>query len=156
MESIELAREWGFGTLAVASSDAAPMMSHIPFLISPDGSFAELHLVRSNPITRAINTATPARIAVMGPHGYISPDWYGIENQVPTWNYVAFHLTGRLVPLPATDLPGILVRLSNHFEEQLTPKPVWSMDKIEPDTQEKLMRQIAPFRFEIDEFGYGQ
>lgn len=149
-ESLALAREWGFGMLAVSRADAAPMMSHIPFLVTDDGQNAELHLVRSNPIARAVSGPTPARIAVQGPHGYISPDWYEVEGQVPTWNYIAIHLTGRLVPLPQADLPALLVRLSAHFEAQLAPKPEWLMDKLDDDTADKLMRQIVPFRFEID------
>lgn len=80
-----------------------PFLSHVPFLLSGDGSEARLHLVRSTPITRALLTAPrAARIAVSGPDGYISPDWYGLADQVPTWNYVAVHLTARLT-IEATD-----------------------------------------------------
>ena len=149
-ESLALARELGFGMLAVSQADAAPMISHVPFLVSDDGSFAELHLVRSNPIARALTTPLPARLAVQGPHSYISPDWYGVEDQVPTWNYLAMHFTGRVVPMDAADLPGVLQRLSAHFEARLAPKPEWLMDKLPSDAAARMMRQIAPFRFEID------
>lgn len=150
-ESLALARQWGFGMLAVSSPDAAPMLSHVPFLLAEDGQSAELHLVRSNPIARAAKAPLPARIALQGPHGYISPDWYEIENQVPTWNYIAIHLTGRLCPRPPEELPDMLARLSAHFEAQLAPKPEWLMDKLEEAAAAKLMRQILPFRFEIDQ-----
>jgi len=63
--------------------DGAPLLSHVPFLLSEDGRRAELHLVRSNPICRAAPGA--ARIAVSGSDGYVSPDQYGIPGQVPTW-----------------------------------------------------------------------
>ena len=149
-EALALARDWGFGMLAVSVADAAPMLSHIPFLVAEDGSHAELHLVRSNPIARALSGPSPARIAVQGPHGYISPDWYGVENQVPTWNYLAIHLTGTLHPLPQDALPGLLDRLSAHFEARLAPKPEWTMAKMDPEAAGKLMRQILPFRFDID------
>ncbi|MDQ2089890.1 FMN-binding negative transcriptional regulator [Marimonas arenosa] len=149
-ETLELARDWGFGLLAMSVSDAAPMLSHIPFLLSEDGSAAELHLVRSNPIARALTGPTPARIALQGPHGYVSPDWYGIDGQVPTWNYLAIHLTGRLTPLPENDLPGLLDRLSAHFEARLAPKPEWTMAKMAPEAAAKMMRQVLPFRFHID------
>ena len=149
-ESLGFAREAGFGMLAVSVPGEAPMLSHVPFLLGEDGAAAELHLVRSNPIARAVREAAPAKIAVQGPEGYISPDWYGIEGQVPTWNYVAVHLTGRLVALPDAEMAPMLGRLSEHFEARLLPKPVWTMDKLEPEAAGKLMRMIRPFRFEIE------
>ena len=149
-EDLALAREWGFGMLAVSVVDEAPMLSHIPFLVEEAGGFAELHLVRSNPIARVLKEAAPAKIALQGPHGYVSPDWYGIEDQVPTWNYVAIHLTGVLKPRPEGELEGMLERLSAHFEAQLTPKPPWLLDKVDDEAKERLMRMIVPFRFVIE------
>src|SRR6056297_4116552 len=74
--NIAFAREQGFGLLAVATGEA-PLISHIPFLLSEDGTRAEFHLVRSNPIARLLSALLPARLAVQGPHSYVSPDWYG-------------------------------------------------------------------------------
>ncbi|WP_306007228.1 FMN-binding negative transcriptional regulator [Aquicoccus porphyridii] len=149
-ESLAFAREAGFGLLAVANGDGAPMLSHVPFLVTGDGAAAELHLMRSNPIARACTTPLAARIAVQGPHSYVSPDWYGIDEQVPTWNYLAIHLIGRIEPLPDPELPGILDRLSAHFESRLAPKPEWTMDKMSRDAAARMMRQIRPFRFVIE------
>lgn len=147
-DNIAYARERGFGVLAVNGADA-PMMSHIPFLLSKDGATADLHLVRSNPISRSLKEATPARIAVSGPDSYISPDWYRLDDQVPTWNYVAVHLTGTLTPLPDADLPDLLDRLSHFFEERLLPKPIWSQSKMKPEALAKMMRMIRPFRLTV-------
>ena len=149
-EDLALVREWGFGMLAVSVAGEAPMISHVPFLVDASGTYAELHLVRSNPIARVVKEATVARIAVQGPHGYVSPDWYGIADQVPTWNYVAVHLTGMLEPRPQGELHAMLERLSAHFEAQLTPKPPWLLDKVQEEAKAKLMRMIAPFRFSIE------
>src|SRR6056297_685340 len=147
--ALEAAAEIGFGTLAV-SGDGPPLLSHVPFLIAEDGRSAELHLVRSNPIAR-LDAPLPARLAVTGPHGYVSPDWYEVDDQVPTWNYVAVHLTGRLEKLPQAELPALLERLSDRFETALTPKPAWTMDKMRPETLEKMLRQIVPYRLHIEE-----
>lgn len=147
-ENLAFARERGFGMLAL-NGTATPMLSHIPFLLSEDGASVDLHLVRSNPISRALKDATPASIAVSGPDSYISPDWYGIEDQVPTWNYVAVHLIGTLAPLPNAELPALLERLSVFFEERLTPKPVWYQSKVDPDALSRMMRMIRPLRFTV-------
>jgi transcriptional regulator len=148
--NIALARRRGFGTLCL-NGDAAPMLAHVPFWLNDTASEAELHLVRSNPIARAVTQPTPAVIAVMGPDGYISPDWYGDPAQVPTWNYVAVHLRGTLIPGDAGDMRRHLDRLSAQFEDRLAPKRPWTVDKMPPDALDRMMRQIVPFRFTLEE-----
>ena len=148
--NIAFARSRAFGVLAV-STQGAPLLSHVPFLLAEDGSTADLHLVRSNPIVRARSGWGGARIAVSGPDGYISPDWYGVADQVPTWNYVAVHLTGRLEPLPDGDLPELLGRQSAFFETHLAPKPPWNMAKMSQEALAKMLRMIVPFRFHVDD-----
>lgn len=148
--NIAFARERGFGVLAVSDEAGLPLMSHVPFLLSKDGDVAELHLVRSNPITRAANSPRPARIAVSGPDGYISPDWYGTDDQVPTWNYVAVHLTGTLEIRPQEELRDLLDRESAMFERRLLPKTPWRADKMDEAALERMMRMIVPFRMQIE------
>lgn len=149
--SLALVDRISFGTLCVSTEDA-PLLSHIPFQLSSMCDSLELHLVRSNPIARAAaKTSLSGTIAVLGPHGYISPDWYQIADQVPTWNYVAVHLIGTLTPLDQSTLPEVLDHLSNHFENQLAPKSIWKQDKVATDALEKMHRQIVPFRFDISD-----
>ena len=149
-DSLDFARGRGFGTL-ILNGDGLPLVSHIPYLLDETG--ADLHLTRSNPITRGLASGetAPALIAVAGPDGYISPDWYGIEGQVPTWNYVAVHLVGRLERRPDDELPALLDRLSDHFEARLLPKPVWKSSKLDAEAMARLLRMIVPFRFHLDE-----
>lgn len=149
--NIDFARAQALGALAV-NADPAPLLSHVPFLLSPDGRRAEAHLVRSNPIARLLREGPrPCVIAVTGPHGYISPDWYGLEDQVPTWNYVAVHLRGRVQLLPDTSLRAVLDRLSAEMETRLAPKAPWTLDKMTAEARDKLMRQIVPIEMEVSE-----
>ena len=146
--NLGFARDRGFGLLSI-NADPAPLMAHVPFVLDAEGRSADLHLVRSNPVSRSATGPVPAVIAVTGPDGYISPDWYGLADQVPTWNYVAVHLRGMLVPLEAEDLRGALDRLSAQFEAQLLPKPPWTADKMDPDALDRMLRMIRPFRFDV-------
>ena len=148
-QNITLARDRGFGVLSVNGADG-PLISHVPFILSKDGDFADLHLVRSNPIVRALAEPQKAIIAVTGPDAYISPDWYGIEDQVPTWNYVAVHLRGELSLRDADDLKPHLDELAAHFEARLLPKPPWTNDKVAPDAFERMLRMIVPVRLKIE------
>lgn len=125
-----------------------PLAAHVPFLVSPDGTAAELHLARSNAIARAALPA-PALIAVSGPDAYISPDWYGIEDQVPTWNYVAVHLRGTLAPLPLDRLRDHADALSARFEAGLLPKTPWVSQKMTDGVMDRMMRMILPFRLTL-------
>lgn len=145
--NLSLARERGFGVLAVNGADG-PLVAHVPFLMSQDGSHAEIHLARSNPIARA-GLPMPAVLAVSGPDAYVSPDWYGMDDQVPTWNYVAVHLRGTLQPLPADSLRPMVEALSDRFEQDLLPKKVWTTDKMGEGVMDRMMRMILPFRLQI-------
>ena len=142
-QSLEFARERGFGTLAVNGPDG-PLLSHVPFLLSDDGGQIDLHLVRSNPIVALLTTLQPAVIAVSGPDSYISPDWYGVEDQVPTWNYVAIHLRGTLQLAPPDALHAMLDRLTAAFETRLDPKAPWTSSKMSDGVMDRMMRAIVP------------
>jgi len=146
--NIAFARERGFGTLAI-NAKAGPLLSHIPFVLDPGGTVVELHLVRSNTIVAALGRPVEAVLAVQGPDGYVSPDWYGIADQVPTWNYVAVHLRGSLERLPQGDLPAMLDRLSAQFEDRLAPKPAWRTAKMPADAIERMLRMIVPCRMQV-------
>ena len=146
--NLAYARDRAFGLLAVNGADG-PLLSHVPFLLDEDGQTLWLHLVRSNPIARALKEPQAAKIAVQGPDSYISPDWYGLQDQVPTWNYIAVHLTGTLELRPQEELHGILDRQSKHFEDQLLPKTPWTTDKMAEGVMERMMRAIVPGRMRV-------
>ena len=147
-QNLGFARDRGFGILSI-NGDTGPLMAHIPFLLNSAGTSADLHLVRSNPIIRALTTPQQAVIVINGPDGYISPDWYGVTDQVPTWNYVAVHLRGSLELLPDDQIRDMLDRQSAHFEDQLKPKTPWKTAKMTPDVRDRMMRQILPCRLTI-------
>ncbi|MEM7491284.1 MAG: FMN-binding negative transcriptional regulator [Pseudomonadota bacterium] len=145
--TLAFVRDRSFGTLAV-NAEGGPRLSHVPFLLAEDGQTADLHLVRSNPILRALPCA--AVLAVTGPDGYVSPDWYGVADQVPTWNYVAVHLRGTLERLPQEAMRDMLDRQSAGFEDRL-PKAPWTTGKMTPEVLERMMRQIVPCRLAIED-----
>jgi len=151
-DSLAFARARGFGLLML-NGDAGPLVAHVPFLLDADGSAAELHLSRGNPICRAVLPG-PAVIAVSGPDAYISPDWYGphdqVPDQVPTWNYVAVHLRGVLEPLPPEALRPHVDALSAEHEGRIAGKRPWTSAKMTEGAIERLMRMILPFRFRVE------
>ena len=51
---------------------------------------------------------------MQGPHGYISPGWYGEVHSVPTWNHVTAHLYGVPEMLSDEENLAVLDRLVDH------------------------------------------
>lgn len=140
------ARERGFGVLAAAGPDGV-LASHVPFVL--DATTVAAHLSRAGALARHLRSGPiEALLIVSGPDAYISPDWYGVDDQVPTWNYVAVHLRGRLRLLPDEALRPHLERLSTAHEAQLA-KRAWTMDKMTPGLAERMMRQIVPVEMTV-------
>lgn len=149
--NVAFARRRGFGVLTINGEDG-PLASHVPFVMGEDGGTVGAHVVRSNPIWRVLRDGpVKALLAVSGPDGYISPDWYGVAEQVPTWNYVAVHMRGEARLLPDDALRPHLDALSAQFELRLAPKPVWAMSKMDPEIAARMMRMIAPIEVSVAE-----
>lgn len=65
-------------------------------------------------------------VVFQGPHGYISPSWYGGVAAVPTWNYTAVHLSGVPEILSDQENLEVLDRLVARFEHRLPePRLMW-------------------------------
>jgi transcriptional regulator len=82
-----------------------------------------------------------------GPHAYISPTWYEIDDVVPTWNYVAVHAYG---PLALVDEPGAvrdIVQQFVHTYERSKPTP-WEL-KASNNYVDRMLSQIVGFRIPI-------
>ena len=65
-------------------------------------------------------------VIFQGPHGYVSPGWYGDVQAVPTWNYIAVHLSGVPEILSDDENLAVLDRLVDRFEGRLPePRRMW-------------------------------
>jgi len=146
--ALEFAAQRGFGVLTMNGPEA-PLSAHIPYVLRSDRTIS-LHLLASNPVWRAIEQPQKAKLIVSGPDGYVSPDWYGVEDQVPTWNYVAVHLSGTLRRLEQDELRGVLDELSESMERRLAPKKVWTAEKMTPSVLDRMMRTIRPALMSIE------
>ena len=125
-----------FATM-VTVADGAPFATHLPVLYAREGERVTLrgHWARANPQWRGIETQE-ALVILHGPHAYVSPTWYADrQRRVPTWNYLAAHLAGR-IELHAADpqdaagrdaLRGIVVELASRFEADRDA--AWSMSE---------------------------
>lgn len=78
-------------------------------------------------------------VIFQGPHGYISPGWYGDVPSVPTWNYVAVHLAGVPEILGEEENLEVLDRLVERFEGRMPdPRRMWQRPN-----DESFVRRLA-------------
>lgn len=78
-------------------------------------------------------------IAFQGPHGYVSPAWYGDVAAVPTWNFVSVHLSGVPEILSDEENLRVLERMVDVFESRMPdPHRMWA-----PPNEEGFIRRLA-------------
>ena len=141
-----LAKDISFGMLFLNTPDG-PHVAHLPFVFLDDDRIG-FHMARNNAIARYLEGAE-ALFVINGPDGYISPDYYGIPDQVPTWNYVAIELVGAVRKMDDAALIAQSDALSHHQESKLAPKPVWTRAKMADGMFEKMLRGIYGFEMHI-------
>ena len=88
-------------------------------------------------------------VIIQGPHGYVSPGWYGNDDFVPTWNHVTAHLYGTPQILSDSENFEVLDDLVDHFEKQL-PEPV-SLD-IDEQQARRIAKGTVGIRLEVTRF----
>ena len=123
--------------------DGSPLTAHAPLAIEAQGAVG-FHLARANPLVPHLDGAC-AVATVLGENAYVSPDWYGTADQVPTWNYRLVEARGLVRRLDTAELTDQLDRLSAAQEARLAPKPAWTRDKLTPDRMASLLGAIVGF-----------
>ncbi len=148
-EMRDFAQEIGFGMLFRETPDG-PRVAHVPFVFLSDTAIG-FHTARSNAITKLLD-GSEALFVVNGPDGYISPDWYGIDDQVPTWNYTAVELQGQVRKMDRPELIAQADALSHFQEAKFAPKPVWNRSKMGDGLFDKMLGGIFGFVMDISEW----
>lgn len=141
-----LIEEIGFGMVFLTTPDG-PRVAHVPLLWTGDGA-VQFHLARGNALTRHLDGAT-ALVVINGPDGYVSPRWYADPAQVPTWNYVALELEGRVRRMDEGGLVGLLETMSDRHEARIASGTPWTMDKMPADKLKAMLGAIVGFEIEV-------
>lgn len=124
-----------------------PMVAHAPVTVTGAGML-RFHLARGNRLTRHLDGAA-VLASIAGPDAYISPDWYGTDDQVPTWNYLAVEAEGTARLLDEAALAEQLDALSAAQEARLLPKTPWTRSKMTPGRSEAMLRAILCFEIAV-------
>jgi transcriptional regulator len=137
--------EVGLCTICVSG----PALVHAPVVVY-GADRLRFHVARRNPAAPALAGAR-AIASCLGPDAYVSPDFYGSADQVPTWNYVAVEAEGPLRRLEEAELVDLLDRLGEIEEAKLAPKPPWTRAKLSDARFVALLRAIEGYELAIEE-----
>lgn len=135
----------GFGMVFAATPDG-PRVAHTPLLSNGEGA-VQFHLARNNALARHLDGAT-ALIVVNGPDAYVSPRWYDNRDTVPTWDYVALELEGRVRRMDDAGLEAFLHAAIAKHEARLGEEP-WRAEESSEKVWSGLFRGIVGFELEV-------
>ncbi|MHA6723451.1 FMN-binding negative transcriptional regulator [Sphingomonas sp. RS2018] len=139
-------RDTPFGQLFAATPEG-PRVAQVPAVWLDDDTLG-FHIARGNALAAHLDGAT-ALFAVLGPDGYISPEWMNLDrDQVPTWNYVAVELEGDVRRMDRDELLAQIDQLAAENEARL-PKPAWTRDKVDPAKIDAMLKAIVGFRLHV-------
>ena len=138
----------GFAIL-VNQTNGKLWATHIPLVLETNEKGKQIlvgHLSKLNPQGESFKTNDDVLAIFSGAHTYISSSWYDHEN-VPTWNYLAVHVYGKVTILNYEETVNSLKKLVDKYEV-ISENPV----RVE-DLSEKTMREargIIGFTIEIN------
>lgn len=142
-----LVDERGFA-LIIGADGQRPVVAHAPVLLA--GDRLRFHLSAANCLCQVLR-ANPWVLAVItGPDAYVSPDWYAVAGQVPTWNYLAAEMEGSARAMTRRETMRLVDDLSAHFEARLAPKPPWTSAKLVPRKLEAMLDAILGFEMRVE------
>ncbi|HEX4848815.1 MAG TPA: FMN-binding negative transcriptional regulator [Novosphingobium sp.] len=136
----------GFGMVFAQTPDG-PRVAHVALHSTGDGA-VQFHISRGNALAKHLAGST-ALVVVNGPDGYVSPRWYSDPAQVPTWNYVALELEGRVRRMDAEATLALVTDLSDKHEARVAEGTPWTMDKLPPEKLRGLLAGIVGFELEV-------
>lgn len=129
----------------VTQSDIGLEVDHLPFYLKKinDNCILQGHIAKVNPLWKNLKDKSEVLLVFHGPNCYISPNHYPTKKQngrvVPTWNYVAVHVSG--IMSYRFDDQFKLEMLNNltyqHEKKQQTP---WSIN----DAPEQYIKRMLP------------
>ncbi|MEV0148455.1 MULTISPECIES: FMN-binding negative transcriptional regulator [unclassified Nonomuraea] len=148
-----LVRANPFALVISAGAGGAPVATHAPVLVESGGDPAFEgatligHLARANPQWRAWDSSPEVLVVFSGPHGYVSPTSYAVDPSVPTWNYAAVHLTGRIEVHP--DPLEVVERTVEVLESARTPS--WRPSPASREVFARIVSGVVAFRVRVRE-----
>jgi len=138
-------------SILISQHDGRSWATHIPLELDTDKEGNDIlngHLARGNPQWKEFESHPEVLAIFNGPNAYISSSWYDHEN-VPTWNYIAVHIYGKIRIVDGAELLELLKKQVDKHEKA-SAHPV-SVDRMSKSYVEKEIKGIVGFQIKIEE-----
>lgn len=146
-EIIDFIRQYSFAVL-ISTNGGRMNATHIPVLFEKaDKTSGSLycHIAKANPQWQ--NMDEEVLVIFPGPHSYISSSWYETDQAVPTWNYLAVHVYGKInIINDREEKIKIVTGLTEFFEGS---KSEYSIKDLKENYFEGLLNGIVAFKIDI-------
>ena len=135
----------------ITSANGESFATPTPVLFETDDTRSTLigHMARINPHAQALQSNQPVLVVFSGPHTYISASWYRTVLTVPTWDYVAAQVRGRLEPVDDDEGQLAVLRRVAEVAERGNENP-WTLEQAPPGKVQQLLPRIRSFRITIE------
>lgn len=134
--------------LVVSAAGGVPVATHVPVILESEtveGGTLLGHLARANPHWRSWEDSPELLVVFSGPHGYVSPTVYATDPSVPTWDYAAVHVTGRVELLD--DALDVVERTVTALESPRSPS--WEPTPASRVRFAELLPGVVAFRVRV-------
>ena len=147
----DIIREAGAGMLVVAKSDGLQSV-FVPVVVSEDRTKILTHVAKANSWWRSLNDGDEVLGLFLVASAYVSPSNYPSRFEspgvVPTWNYVAAEVRGRLTVHDDPDWLQRQVRvLTSQFEAGRSPQ--WHVEDAPSEYVDRQVKAIVGIEIDV-------
>ena len=142
---LEVIKTYPLATV-ISVKDNTPLITHLPLIYRETDGKLIGHIDIYNPQTSLLKDENEVTVIFYGPQCYISPSIY-TTTQLPTWNYVRVHLTGKVTKIESTAaLKQSLITMTEFLE---APEHQYVLEPDNPRL-DKNLKYIKMFEITID------
>lgn len=148
--------EYPLGALVVSGPGGLDA-NHLPFELDPAaGKCGHLlaHVARANPVWTETKNGDEVLVIFRAANAYVSPNWYPSKQEtdrhVPTWNYLAVHVHGKItIRDDEKFVRGLVARLTRTHEARTGSERPWKMTDSSKDYIDRMLGAIVGIDIEI-------
>lgn len=154
-ELLKLIHDFPLATLIVNTTEG-PSANHVPLILANDTTDRlrlQGHIARANSLSN-MQCVESALAVFHGPNAYVSPNWYSTKQQhgkvVPTWNFTAVHVSGRLRTIGDRDwILSQIERLTD--QQEATQSTPWAVADAPAEFTNGLLSSIVGIELEVSD-----
>lgn len=151
-----LIKQYPLGML-VSSQQQRLDALHLPFEYQPregDAGSLYAHIARANPLWQTLAADSEVLVVFRGADAYISPNWYPSKQEthreVPTWNYQAVHVRGRISFREDEDFLRQMIASLTRQQESAQPQP-WQLSDAPENVLSVMLKAVVGIEVRISE-----